>query len=79
MTFIEVDHTHPIPEPANGPTMKYPWSRMSPGDSFFVPFDADDKGQGNRLRSAASTRKTRHGEQYTVRRVADGYRIWRME
>ena len=53
----------------------YPFDQMQPGDSFPLP----DEPSRNRASAAASDyTKKNPGQIFTTRRVADGYRLWRI-
>ncbi len=63
----------PAPKSKYGNT-KYPFERMAVGDSFLVA-----AGVAHRVSAAASSRAKRHpGEQYVVRTVDGGMRVWRV-
>lgn len=73
----------PIPERArsSGRPSLYPWAKMEVGSSFFVPLPAGEtlKQLSVTLRTSASSRGRRHGEEYVVRasRKERGVRVWR--
>lgn len=62
-----------IPLPRLG-SPKYPFRSMEVGDSFLVPRGAPV----NRIRKACSDDSTRNGRKYSVRKTADGLRVWRI-
>lgn len=69
-----------IPAPAVRPTHigpKYPFREMDLGDSFLVPGSAER----NRALATAwhfSRSKLGKGRKFATRKVAEGYRIWRI-
>lgn len=73
MSFT-VEKSIPIPEGAGrrGPKPRYPWAKMKPGDSFFVPFeDAPKYARGSIYSSARH-----HGLRVSVAAEEGGYRAW---
>jgi hypothetical protein len=60
----------PIPEAKNGAPAKYPWRTMDIGDSFLAP--------GKSINGQATHAAQRTGRKFTVRKVADGWRVWRI-
>lgn len=71
----EVEKNVPIPERSGGRIPKYPWNEMDIGDSFLV----EDLTAYNALMSGAGQRKIRNGEVYTIRKVPEGVRVWRIK
>lgn len=69
--MYKVEKNVVIPETAR---QSYPWDEMSVGDSFFVP-----AGKQKRVSVAACTRGARCNEKYSVKRVGDDYRVWRIK
>jgi len=69
-----IDTSVPIPKRGN---IKYPFSEMDPGDSFFVP------KKGGLLLSAKWRKMNHPDEDYLVRTVVEngvsGYRCWRIQ
>lgn len=67
-----IDKNIPLP-PHTGHICKYPFREMEVGDSFFLP--REDVGKRGRPLFS------KHGQQIniklTVRKVKDGWRIWR--
>lgn len=68
MTY-QIDKNIPIPEINQANNVKYPWSDMEVGDSFFC--------WSKSVKAAASSHKKRTGMCFTVRSEGDGYRVWR--
>jgi hypothetical protein len=69
--MFEIDKEVPFPT-----KVKYPWNEMAIGDSFFVPHK---KGKGN-IYSLVHFHNRRNPEtEFAVRRVDDGYRVWRLK
>jgi hypothetical protein len=66
--MIKVDKDIPIPPRR----LKYPWSTMEVGDSFFVP-GKNSQSFGNTVQHARRTT----GRTFTARKVEGGLRIWR--
>lgn len=63
------------PMPENTCRQKYPWDKMSVGDSFLVPKNVAPTDHG--MRSAARRASRQRGWQFSVRQCADGYRVYR--
>jgi hypothetical protein len=61
-----------IAPPPRGGVSRYPFAEMSVGDSFFVAGATRDN-----LSSSCTYRKQRYGEQYAIRKVDGGLRVWR--
>lgn len=76
--MINIDKNIPIP-PANrgNKTFKYPWLTMQVGDSFPLPF-ANYKTH-NAVSSLITHGRRVTGHKYTMRKLAEGFRIWRIE
>jgi uncharacterized protein (DUF2249 family) len=71
----KIDKNVPMPAYMRAVT-KYPFSAMEVGDSFFV---TTDRPGLNSLRSRASTAGHRSQAKYSVRKVENGARVWRVE
>ena len=60
---------------------KYPFAKMSPGDSFLIPLSADPK-KAKRKRLTISCLMAYHarkrGAKYASRRLLNGLRVWRI-
>ena len=71
MFEIEKGIEKPAAQKRNG--IKYPWTTMAVGDSFFVP--------GGKLRSIKSLvhgrNRKRDGEKFSAFSVDGGVRVWR--
>ncbi len=63
-----------IPIPPRYARDQYPWAQMKVGDSFFVEGDAKAI---DAAKSAARYRARKAGEKCTMRKKANGVRIWR--
>lgn len=72
--MFEVERT---PLPANTSRGKYPWDKMSVGDSFLVPSSEAPTGHG--MRGAARRASRQRGWQFSVRQCAEGFRVYRVE
>lgn len=59
-----------------GRPAKYPWKQMQPGDSLFVPNDELPKSKAVALKGCA--RREFGSGNYTIRKEADGIRVWRL-
>lgn len=70
----EVENSHPIPAESlpRGRKEKYPWSKMTIGDSFFV-----ECGNIKTIVSAAAKAKSRTGFVFVARPDGTGVRVWR--
>lgn len=66
-----IDNNMPMPPIKR--SRLYPFANMQPGDSFKVPREQD-----HRLRSAAYYYARKHGMKFTVARMEDGVRCWRV-
>ena len=63
------------PRPRRGGKLnkwKYPWLKLKPGDSFFVPGKT-----GRNFRAQAHHAEKRTGLQFVLRTVDGGVRVWR--
>lgn len=73
---IEVEKGVPIPS-KTAPHSKYPFSKMSIGDSFFAPVNTP------RIWGSISAYCKRHGGKFTARAVTEngvqGVRVWKLE
>jgi hypothetical protein len=80
MTFaLEVDVPMPVRSAPGGRRgSKYPFADMEVGHSFLVPGDV--KAQTIRSATAAYIKRTGDTSlKFSVRAVADGVRVWRVE
>lgn len=72
-----VERGIPIPRDTRGggrvKPLKFPVEQMAIGDSFFVP-----KEQGMSASQCACTYGKKSGKVFSRRKVANGYRIWRI-
>lgn len=80
---IKIDKNVPMPSRRAG-SLRYPWSEMVVGDSFFVK--ANDKGQQTNLILQSATqwmRRTGSTYKFSTRKVIEkgvaGIRVWRVE
>lgn len=72
--IVRIDKDIPLPPRSVGrPTAKkYPWDTMEIGDSFLH--------QASYITATTSAqRKALNGRKFSVRRMPDGIRIWRVE
>lgn len=69
MNDIKVDKNIPIP---TSKYTKYPYGEMEVGDSFFVKIERE------KIYSSSSQYGKRHNAKFSVRKEADGYRVWRI-
>lgn len=71
MTY-EIEKDVPVPSPATGSGLKYPFVQMAVGDSFFVP------GKTSRVFGGiAGSYAKRLGIKVTMRTMDGGVRVWR--
>lgn len=70
---IKIDKDVPLPT-TRFYASQFPFDLMDVGDSFFVP-----TASMGTVRSMASRRSTRNQMRYSVRRVENGARVWRVE
>lgn len=78
--MYHIEKNIPMP-PKREVGVKYPFSAMDVGDSFFVPVspgDSKEKLQA-RIHSAQKKNKTIGGRRFTVRQSEGGVRCWRTE
>lgn len=75
MTKYKVDKNIPIPEKTIFCNRKYPFNEMQIGDSFLV------KNKSMPVVSAAKSGfvKKNPNYQFTMRKVKDGIRVWRIK
>lgn len=77
---MKIEQNVPL-RPTTNYTSKYPFSKMSPGDSFLIPLSADPK-KAKRKRMSISCLMFYHarkrGAKYASRRIAEGLRVWRI-
>lgn len=75
MTAFKIDKSVPIPAKRKGRS-KYPFATMEVGDSFLV----DAASRIKTVSALAVYKKKAHPKQkFTVRRVEDGVRVWRIK
>lgn len=74
--MYEIEKGIKLPEPIipGRPASKYPWRKMNIGDSFFVPVN---EVKLSSLYTMASHAGGYHNKKFTVRKVTDGFRVWR--
>lgn len=66
MSDIKIDKNVPIPK--NSGRGKYPWTDMEVGDSFCIPTMSISMGAVNERYKPKT---------FIMRKVDDGYRVWR--
>lgn len=74
-TLIPIDRKVPLPKPQRGPRAKYPFRTMKKGDSFLVSSKARNEFN---VRCASYMASRRLKVKFTVRRVPEGIRVWRI-
>lgn len=70
--MIKIDKNVPLPKMQSH--AKYPFMNMDIGESFFV-----NKDIVTEVRNAAHMIGKRKGLKFTVRKISEGYRCWRVE
>jgi hypothetical protein len=70
---VEVEAGVPLPRSAG--RSRYPWTQMTPGDSFLFPDGISIKS----ARTMASVAGKRLGWRFAVRRMFNGVRVWRVQ
>lgn len=75
MYDIEIEDDIPLPD-APATRMRYPWDKLKPGQSFFIPGKTESRVTPKRLREAgwkftSAAETTPYGER--------GRRYWRVE
>lgn len=72
-SVIAIESGIPIPkEKMAGPA--YPFAKMKVGDSFLVPHS-----RASAMKAAKQYYQSRHSAKFTVRKVAEGTRVWRTQ
>lgn len=81
---MKIDRNIPLPAARRTPagySSKYPFAKLTPGDSFIIPLPADPK-KAKAKRVTISGLMLYHarkrGAKYASRRLADGLRVWRI-
>lgn len=80
--MFKIDTNIPIPKRGGRKYLKYPFSELGLGHSFFVPLVEGDpiKVARNRMWSAVLYRASRNGEKYVISLVDEngtkGFRVW---
>lgn len=70
------------PRVVAGRRSKYPFKQMIIGSSFLVPkkdADGDLKRLMTRMASAAATAEKNFNYKFTLRKLPDGVRVWRIQ
>ena len=74
--MFKIEKNIPLPQDLRGRGGKYPWREMEIGDSFFI---SNEETNQTRIHSAPSYFSLRNpAYKFRVRKVAGGYRIWRI-
>ena len=79
---FKIEKEIPIPKNRNpGALEKFPFEKMKVNDSFFVPVSFINENYKNKssFQSTVCYSGKRHGRKYTVRKVENGYRVWRIK
>lgn len=81
---MKIEQNIPLPAARRTPAgynSKYPFAKLTPGDSFLIPLPADPK-KARAKRVTISGLMLYHarkrGAKYASRRLADGLRVWRI-
>lgn len=74
--MITVEKGRPIPPLT---TKKYPFGEMEIGDSFWVPMGENEEKTKNMIRCAAGAFGRRRVMKFSVRKIDNGFRVWRVE
>lgn len=79
--MIKIEKNIPVPA-RNSSRQLFPYADMMVGDSFHIPTTVDsDKDTGRRLRgtaSAFSRKSAADGVRFSIRKMDNGYRVWRV-
>lgn len=75
--MFEIEKGIKIPEDGNRRNRKYPFREMDVGDSFFVPC-TDEEYRKIQSTIKSATRKITPND-FTVRKVENGVRCWRIK
>lgn len=70
---IDTNIPAPVTRPGRTSTYDFPWDRMKIGDSFLTACHRDTIYRRIKLRRLAT------GQEFTVRKQAGGWRVWRIE
>jgi hypothetical protein len=71
-----IDKGVELPTLVPGKSSKYPFKDMEIGDSFLVPHGGDDTAK-HKIYSSASNTGRRMQRKFTIRRLPEGFRVWR--
>jgi len=74
--MFKIEKGIPVAQRITGKS-KYPFAEMNIGDSFFVPCE-EGMSKGTRSRLSIAAAKNKHIMLCTVRKVAGGFRVWRI-
>ena len=74
--MVAIEKRIPIPgrNVSPGRPRKYPWLEMKRGDSFYV----NGPTTRNSISTSASHASRRYQRRFTVRKLAQGFRVWRI-
>lgn len=75
--MITIDKNVPMPE--GRARSRYPYADMEVGDSFFVVTNGtDENATARRLRGSSFTYGKKAGSKFSVRKMDNGFRVWRV-
>lgn len=75
--MITIDKNVPMPESRG--SSRYPYADMEVGDSFFIATrGVDELGTARRLRGSSFTYGKKVGKKFSVRKMGEGFRVWRV-
>ena len=75
--MFEIEKGIPMIAKATGRATKFPFNKMEVGDSFLVLRD-QIKSEGA-FRVSARSYGVHHNKKFSVRKVENGFRCWRIE
>jgi hypothetical protein len=78
MKIRKIEKNIPIPEPGrNGPSSRFPFENMEPGDSFLV--ETKDHKKMKQIQNLAYKCGPRYRMKFATRKVDGGMRVWRVK
>ena len=80
--MIQIEKNIPMPE-GRATGMRYPYADMEVGDSFYVETNGTNElATARRLRGSSHAfvnRKGGEGQKFSVRKMDNGFRVWRVQ
>jgi hypothetical protein len=78
--MFKIDKSIEIPNEVSSYS-KYPLAEMEVGDSFLFEMEKYDKKKRSRLASAVSifSKRSENGAKFSIRRIGEDVRVWRIK